>query len=50
MIITLAKFTILQGRKLSDEYQKGIVFYRDKEWTNNFAKDTGLKLEEYNQW
>lgn len=34
----------------SDGYQEGIVFYCDKEWANDFEKDTGLKLEEFNQW
>ena len=33
----------------SDGYQEGIVFYCDKEWANDFEKDTGLKLEEFNQ-
>lgn len=33
----------------SDGYQEGIVFYCDKEWADNFKKDTGLILEELNQ-
>ena len=32
----------------SDGYQEGIVFYRDKEWTDGFQLETGLDLVEFN--